>query len=132
MFLKTLNNDEKNAFYYLADSLVKADRRIAENEELLMNQFLEEMGISIEEVKDLSEEDAIKVFLQDDKRVRKQIFIELLALGLSDNALADEETELMSKYADSLEISLSEFNDLKKCVMDLVSVYNQMYKLIEK
>lgn len=132
MFLSGFDYNEKCAFFSLARNIVEADANISKNEDNLLNQYLDEMSLNIEQITDISEDDAIGTFLNTSKRVRKQVFIELFALTLCDNELAREEDELISRYADSLQISAQDQEKMRACVIDLLQVYGRMNSLVEE
>jgi uncharacterized tellurite resistance protein B-like protein len=119
-------------FFSLARNIVEADANISKNEDNLLNQYLDEMSLNIEQITDISEDDAIGTFLNTSSRVRKQVFIELFALTLCDNELAREEDELISRYADSLQISAQDQEKMRACVIDLLQVYGRMNSLVEE
>ena len=132
MFLSGFDYNEKCAFFSLARNIVEADANISKNEDNLLNQYLDEMSLNIEQITDISEDDAIGTFLNSCSRVRKQVFIELFALTLCDNELAREEDELISRYADSLQISAQDQEKMRACVIDLLQVYGRMNSLVEE
>lgn len=132
MFLSGFDYNEKCAFFSLARNIVEADANISKNEDNLLNQYLDEMSLNIEQITDISEDDAIGTFLNTSSRVRKQVFIELFALTLCDNELAREEDELISRYADSLQISAQDQEKMRACVIDLLQVYGRMNSLVEE
>ena len=132
MFLSGFDYNEKCAFFSLARNIVEADANISKNEDNLLKQYLYEMNLNIEQITDITVEDSIDTFLNTSSRVRKQVFIELFALTLCDNELAREEDELISRYADSLQISAQDQEKMRACVIDLLQVYGRMNSLVEE
>jgi uncharacterized tellurite resistance protein B-like protein len=132
MFLSGFDYNEKCAFFSLAKNIAEADENISKNEDNLLNQYLYEMNLNIEQITDITVEDAIDTFLNTSNRVRKQVFIELFALTLCDNELAREEDELISQYADCLHISKQDQEEMKACVIELLQVYSRMNRLVEE
>ena len=63
MFLSGFDYNEKCAFFSLARNIVEADANISKNEDNLLNQYLDEMSLNIEQITDISEDDAIGTFL---------------------------------------------------------------------
>ena len=88
MFLSGFNYNEKCAFFSLAKCIAEADENISKNEDNLLKQYLDEMSLNIEQITDITADDAINTFLNSSNRVRKQVFIELFALTLCDNCRA--------------------------------------------
>ena len=132
MFLSGFNYNEKCAFFSLAKNIAEADENISKNEDNLLKQYLGEMSLNIEQITDITADDAIDTFLNSSSRVRKQVFIELFALTLCDNEFAREEAELISHYANCLHISGQDQEEMKACVIDLLQVYSRMNKLVEE
>ena len=117
-------------FFSLAKIIAEADENISKNEDNLMRQYLDEMSLSIEQITDITADDAIEVFLNTGSRVRKQVFIELFALTLCDRELAKDEDELISHFADRLDISEQDQKELRACVIDLLQLYSRMNRLV--
>ncbi len=132
MFLSGLNYNEKCAFFSLAKTIAEADENISKNEDNLLKQYLGEMGLNIDQITDITADEAINIFFTSSNRVRKQVFIELFALSLCDNELAREEDELISHYGNSLNISEQDQEDIRTCVIDLLQVYSRMNRLVEE
>ena len=132
MFLSGFNYNEKCAFFSLAKSIAEADENISKNEDNLLKQYLEEMSLNIEYITDITADDAIDTFLNSSNRVRKQVFIELFALSLCDNELAEEEDKLISHFGNSLNISEQDQENIRACVIDLLQVYSRMNRLVEE
>lgn len=132
MFLSGFNYNEKCAFFSLAKSIAEADENISKNEDNLLKQYLEEMSLNIEHITDITADDAIDTFLNSSNRVRKQVFIELFALSLCDNELAEEEDKLISHFGNSLNISEQDQENIRACVIDLLQVYSRMNRLVEE
>ena len=132
MFLRELNNDEKKAFYTLAGSIVNADENIAQNEEVLMRQYLQEMNMADNETGSCTVAEAVDILAKTNRETRRKVYIELFALGTCDNELASVERDLLNHYAGVLEIAEQDQNDLETCIMDLLQVYNRMSMLISR
>ena len=132
MFLSGFNYNEKCAFFSLAKSIAEADENISKNEDNLLKQYLEEMSLNIEQITDITADDAIDTFLNSSNRVRKQVFIELFALSLCDNELAEEEDKLISHFGNSLNISEQDQENIRACVIDMLQVYSRMNRLVEE
>ena len=132
MFLSGFNYNEKCAFFSLAKCIAEADENISKNEDNLLKQYLGEMNLNIDQITDITPDDAIGTFLNSSNRVRKQVFIELFALTLCDNELAREEDELISHYGNSLNIAEQDQENIRACVIDLLQVYSRMNRLVEE
>lgn len=130
MYLSNLTDEEKSAFFSLAKCIIDADNKVAENEETLLSQFLQEMSMDISQIIPLSLEGAIDVFCESGFPTRKQVYIELFGLVMCDSDFAEEEKSLLSHIADKLGLSAQIQEDIQKCVMDLLGVYDRMNKIV--
>ena len=132
MFLNGLTDYEKSAFYTLAKGTIDADENIADNETLLLEQYLQEMSMTVEQVRPLSFDEAVNIFSEASKEKGRQIYIELFALAMCDAAdFAPEEAKLLSSIATKLDISEKTQTDLQDCVLSLLQVYGRMNELIK-
>ena len=132
MFLNGLTDSEKSAFYTLAKSIIAADESIADREVILLTQYLQEMRMTVEQVRPFSFDEAVGIFTVADSEKGRQIYIELFALAMCDAAdFAPEEAELLSSIAAKLDISEKTQNDLQDCVLSLLHVYGRMNELIK-
>ena len=131
MFLNGLTDSEKSAFYTLAKGTIDADENIADNETLLLEQYLQEMSMTVEQVRPLSFDEAVNIFSEASKEKGRQIYIELFALAMCDTDFAPEEAEFLSAIAAKLDISEKTQTDLQDCVLSLLQVYGRMNELIK-
>ena len=132
MFLNSLTDSEKSAFYTLAKSIIAADESIADREVILLTQYLQEMRMTVEQIRPFSFDEAVGIFTVADSEKGRQIYIELFALAMCDAAdFAPEEAKLLSAIADKLDISEQTQIDLQDCVLSLLHVYGRMNELIK-
>ncbi len=132
MYLAGFREEEKNAFFTLAKSIIDADNKITESEEILLNQFLSEMAIKIDQVKQLSFNEAVDVFKGAGSETKKQVYVELFALTMCDADFAEEEQNLLLDIANKLDIPEETQVEIRNCVVDLLSIYERMNKLVEE
>lgn len=130
MFLNNLQEHQKAAFIALAECVIKADSKFTNIEQMLLDQFYMEMNLSSNHITHYSFSEAIDIFHNADKRIRKQMFIELFALANADKEFADKEKELIEDIANRFDISIMEQEELRHCVLDLLEVYERMQKLV--
>ena len=132
MFLNGLTDSEKSAFYTLAKSIIAADESIADREVILLTQYLQEMRMTVEQIRPFSFDEAVGIFTVADSEKCRQIYIELFALAMCDATdFAPEEAKLLSAIADKLDISEQTQIDLQDCVLSLLHVYGRMNELIK-
>lgn len=108
MFLATLSDEQKPAFLALADSVIRADRRLAPQEDAMLGAMRAEMGLPAgAPVPALDVTDAAAAF--DTHRVRVAVMLELVGLSLSDGEMAPEEAALLTEIREALGVSESRF-----------------------
>lgn len=132
MFLAGLSKNEKYAFYALAKSIIAADRVLDDREQLLMGQFLLEMGITEEQIEAMTMEAALDLLEASSSVVKKQLFIELIGLVKCDEVIADSEKDLMDKIARSFCLTEETVQRLQDCVDELMLVYEKINDLVEE
>ncbi|MGW9607850.1 hypothetical protein, partial [Heyndrickxia sporothermodurans] len=82
MFLRELNQEEKEAFLELAYLIAKIDKNQSIFENSILNKFKTEMGIDKYSIKGSDIEDILKVFEND--RTKNIVLVEILRLIFSD------------------------------------------------
>lgn len=78
MFLSGFNYNEKCAFFSLAKNIAEADENISKNEDNLLRQYLGEMSLNIEQITDITADDAIDTFL----KITKITIVHILATNI--------------------------------------------------
>lgn len=103
MYLKTLTDDEKQAFLELAYRAARADRILAIEEYELWKTFRWETGLLDERysVRELSVADAAAQFKSD--RSRRIAMIELAGMVMADGVTAPEEHAFLDELARAFE-----------------------------
>ncbi len=132
MYLKDLNFDAKQAFYNVARAISSADGVLEESEELLLDEYLEEMKLERNDVYLMVLEDAIVELKKLDYADRRKVYIEFIGLTKCDNNFAIAEQKLLNTIAEELEIPVSTRDDMIKCIDDLMAIYGKMEQFIAK
>lgn len=113
MFLKRLNEPSRLSFLSIATALAGSDGFFSGEEQSLMNQYAQELGIeTLSEVPTSVEVDREIAHIADltsleEKRV---ILIELIALANADARFASEEESLLKKVAQAFGVDLEEYH----------------------
>ena len=107
MFLNLLNEKEKKGFLILAKQLMKADGIITESESQILSVYVHEMQITLADSEENNQiEDIIADFASSSTaEIKRIVYLELMALALSDANYAKEEKLLMDHIAEKFNLS---------------------------
>lgn len=134
MFLKSLNNQEKEHFLSLVAAVIEADGVVEEVELQLLGEYADEMDIPICDIKEKRNIDLeIQYFVENsDERTKRKIFVELLALAYETGEIFEEEKELIQKIAKSFGIEQGQIDRVIHLKDVYVSAYMSLTNFIEK
>ena len=104
MFLTELNTEEANAFLSLVTQFAKVDETFANEEKRLIDEYLDELNLKEEDIKNLSYEEIINVLKKSKNRIKSIVYFELVGLALVDGEYGDKEIDFLDKIAVSLDI----------------------------
>ena len=104
MFLSELNTEESNAFLSLVTQFAKVDETFAKEEKRLIDEYLDELNLKEEDIKNLSYEEIINVLKKSKNRIKSIVYFELVGLALVDGEYGDKEIDFLDKIAVSLDI----------------------------
>ena len=133
MFLSVLSNDEKVKFLNLLNNAANVDGDFSEVEQKQIDAYINEMGLSPEQVKfdPLSTEELLAYFSEKSSQIKKCVFVELLALVFVDGKYTEIEKNLLKQT--QIQFSLS--NEFEKEATDWINEITPMYvkgfKLVE-
>jgi uncharacterized membrane protein YebE (DUF533 family) len=100
MFLGNLSTNEKKAFLFLADKVLRSDDIVADEELALLRAFVQEMGLS-ETKSNLSEDEAYTILTWSENKVKRAVYMELLSLAFADNTF-EKEIEYLKNIQEKL------------------------------
>lgn len=123
MFLNELNKSEGISFIQLVRGLIMADNVFAEEEKVLYNDYLKELGLEEGEVPSLDLESVCEKLMDSSERVRNIIYFELVGLALIDGEYAELEVSYLEKVSSSLGINELKRTAFEKYFENLVEVY---------
>ena len=127
MFLRPLNNEQKELFLNLALAAASANDVLEKSEKTLLAAYADEMDVDVNKVSQMSvEEICNKLKTISNSKELNQISIEIIGMMLSDNEYDDDEKEFVSKMAEIFEIPMSRINEMYK----LVNAYSELIKKI--
>lgn len=104
MFLTELNTEEASAFFSLVTQFAKVDETFAKEEKRLIYDYLDELSLKEEDIKNLSYEEIINVLKKSKNRIKSIVYFELVGLALVDGEYGDKEIDFLDKIAVSLDI----------------------------
>ena len=104
MFLTELNTEEASAFLSLVTQFAKVDETFAKEEKRLIYDYLDELSLKEEDIKNLSYEEIINVLKKSKNRIKSIVYFELVGLALVDWEYGDKEIDFLDKIAVSLDI----------------------------
>ncbi len=131
MFLKSLMQGEKFAFYSIAKYLVSIDGEYSAEEQNLMNGFLQEMELNESQISHIKPEDAIEMLTFSSPSTRRKIYIELIGVTLCDEYLHDDERKYLDRIANDFLIDEDIRNKLFDLVTQLLNLYKSMHTLVD-
>ncbi|MFB7305071.1 hypothetical protein [Heyndrickxia sporothermodurans] len=117
MFLRELNQEEKEAFLELAYLIAKIDKNQSIFENSILNKFKTEMGIDKYSIKGSDIEDILKVFEND--RTKNIVLVEILRLIFSDGVFHDFERESIQLIKKHFGFNKDDFQSLRDWVIKI-------------
>ncbi|KYD00169.1 hypothetical protein B4102_1181 [Heyndrickxia sporothermodurans] len=117
MFLRELNQEEKEAFLELAYLIAKIDKNQSIFENSILNKFKAEMGIDKYSIKGSDIEDILKVFEND--RTKNIVLVEILRLIFSDGVFHDFERESIQLIKKHFGFNKDDFQSLRDWVIKI-------------
>ncbi len=121
MFLSSLTEKQKEAFFCLAHTIVVSDGELSVGEQVMMEDMRREMGLRIEfEPHYLDVDGTQDVF--DSKRSRTIVLVSLIRLGYADGAFEIEEQSFLNVLCNAFEISENEFVLIENWVRRLIAL----------
>ena len=132
MFLTMLNEEEKTAFMELSHFLAACDNITTEEEAALLQEYMKEMGFQAftpeNDSKSLS--DILEVFSKSSESNRRAMFLEIVALVMSDFEFNDDEKAAIAVIMDAWEISEETFATAQSWVVRMQSLYKEANKFV--
>ncbi len=121
MFLSSLTDRQKEAFFCLAHSVVISDGELSVGEQVMMEEMRREMVLRADfEPQYMSVEGTRQIF--DTKRLRFIVLISLIRLGYADDAFEIEERSFLKLLCDEMEISNDDFALIENWVRRLIAL----------
>ncbi|MCX6075659.1 MAG: hypothetical protein NTW78_02085 [Campylobacterales bacterium] len=131
MFLNRLNETEKVAFLELAHYMARSDGNVSGIEEDMISGFCMEMQINDIEY-DRSQFDIYSTLGKiKDKRSRKIVILEIMAIIYADNFLHEEERKVLEKMLEEFDLSYHFSTVYGEWAKAMLALHTQGNALIE-
>lgn len=131
MFLKRLNQIEKEAFVSLAVKAAEANGQFADEEYQMIEEYCEEMGIAFFDARNVKPmDDVIRVFADSEEQHKKIAVMEIIGLMYADGGYDTDEKAFVGKFADGIGVSqetvkksedtLAKYIDMTRDLLDCI------------
>lgn len=105
MFLDELSKEEAIHFLNLVSIFARIDNKFSKEEQVLLKEYKEELGIMDEEINRKDYNEIIPILKNLTQRKKKIIYFELVGLALVDGEYETQEIDFLEKLSSELEIS---------------------------
>lgn len=133
MYLDRLNEEEAKEFLELSYYAANYNNKFADEQKLLIDEYRVELLLPKDEYKiqekDLN--DILSKFKNSDEEIKKVVFLEIMALILSDNIYDEKEREIISKIGETLGITREEHDFARDWVNNMQDLYISSEKFIQ-
>ena len=128
MCLHTFTEIEKKAFWVLANSVIAADSVLSAEEEVLLTEYVREMGVerSLLENVALDVAASMEIFSSSSRATQMSVFTELYALALCDNEYSIEEESFMGNLEKQLKIDAATADTIEECIKVINDAYAKL------
>lgn len=115
MYLNSLTQEEKCAFYSIANSIISADGLIREKEAEMMQKYLEEMELT-DALPVQSFDDALAMLENTAQTTKRKLYFELVGITMCDDEYERKEKSVLTKISDSFGLLREEASEIAACV----------------
>lgn len=133
MFLNVLNIEEKVKFLNLLYIAANIDGEFPESERNQIDAYVAEMRLSPEQANytPQTNEEVLSYFAEKDIKIRKIVFVELLAIVFADGKYVEEERNLMEQVKNQFSLSEDFSENAHNWVSEIMQMYTKGFKLVE-
>lgn len=134
MFLNQLNQQEKEIFLKLAIAVIRADKKIEENEKKYIAEYAHEMNIQSYDLNiDVDDNALCKNIIENSSDAIKRIFlVELTACAYSDGRFDKEEKSLISSITSDLGLNENELSECVKLLETYTSATAELGRFVKE
>lgn len=127
MFLRPLNNEQKELFLNLALAAASANDVIEDSEGALLAAYADEMSIDVNKASQMPVEEICRMLKEiSNSKELNQISFEIVGMMMSDNEYDNDEKAFVLKMAEIFEIPQSRIEEM----FSYVKAYSELIKKI--
>ena len=127
MYLRPLNNEQKELFLDLALAAATANDVLEDAEKTLLAAYADEMSIDVNKASQMPVEEICRKLKNiSNSKELNQISFEIVGMMISDNEYDDDEKHFISKMAEIFEIPMSRIDEMFNCA----NAYSELIKKI--
>ena len=127
MYLRPLNNEQKELFLDLALAAATANDVLEDAEKTLLAAYADETSIDVNKASQMPVEEICRKLKNiSNSKELNQISFEIVGMMISDNEYDDAEKAFISKMAEIFEIPMSRIDEMFNCV----NAYSELIKRI--
>lgn len=130
MFIAGFDKEKQAAFLNLAYTMVLADGRLDEKEQLIFDSYKVETDADMSKVHIVDFDEELSVFDECTKVEKQKIFFELYAIALIDDSYPEEEQKLVDTVKKRFDISDEKMEQMKSALMFFISGYNNLHEVV--
>lgn len=125
MFINELSKKEAVAFLGLVKGMTVADHVFADEEDKLLEEYIEELGLENEIIRFFTVNEAISLLSGSKERIKNIVYFELLGLALVDGEFAEDEINILNHVAGKFEISKEKQTNYLNYFKEVKSIYDK-------
>ena len=132
MYLRILDREEQKNFLELAYCAANYNQKFSDEQENLINEYRDEISLGREEyeIQEKELEDILNSFTDCSQKKKNAIFLEIMALILSDNIYDEKEREVIFIIANHLNIEEDQHDEAVGWVKDMQELYERSENFI--
>ena len=133
MFLNALNIEEKVKFLNLLHIAANIDGEFADAERRQIDAYIAEMGLSPEQTDYTPQtpEEVLAYFSGKDIKIRKSVFVELLAIVFADGKYVEAEKNLVKQAQTRFSLSDEFVKEAHNWINEITPMYLKGFRLVE-
>ena len=132
MFIANFDKQKQAMFLNLAYTMIYADGKLDEKEQMLFNSYQIEVNVDMSDVHKVDFEEGLAIFDECSIEEKQRIFFELYAIALIDDVYADEEKVLVDIVKNRFNISDDKMNQMKNALLSFINAYNNLQSVVTK
>jgi len=129
MFANVMNQTEKEKFLELIYKIAQCDDEYSEEEEDLLNNYKNELGL--QDVNDTDTlEGLVNFFAVKSQELKKIVFFELYGMIMADRKIESKEKNLIELIETAFGLTEKQYQAIITVVDELRNVYDKIYEVL--